>query len=353
MGRAEASDTGLDASYSCHVYRGERMRVVSGANLDDPLGAIDMLCAGDVYAFDPAARTHVLEVHDPAASETGSGRFLRRDGERTRVAADSAIGRPGQPVVLDGRLRLMTDGGGSVELLVVAIGAAAEVTHFFVPLDPLDPDQSYTLLEISDDPGEVRLAEITPVAFVRGTQITLADGRQCPVEDLEIGAQILTRDHGAQPLRWIGQRTLRATGPHAPVLIPSGALPNRQDLLLSQHQRLFIYQSGSDLLTDTPELLVRAGDLVDDKTIFLRPGGFVDYFHLVFDRHEIIYAECIPTESLLINERTLGIFPEDLAQSISADMPSLSHRQRFATEADKRMVRATGAKALHRLIRGD
>ncbi len=327
--------------------------MIAGANLDDPLGAIDTLCAGDVYAFDPAARTHVLHVHDPAASDSGSGRFLRRDGMRITVAHGSALGQPGAAIVLEGRLRLMTDGGSIAEILVIAIDEGAAAHWFFLPLDPLDPDKAYTLLEISDDPGEVRLAEITPVAFVRGTQITLADGRQCPVEDLEPGAMVLTRDHGAQPLRWIGQRTLRATGPHAPVLIPSGALPNRQDLLLSQHQRLFIYQSGGDLLTETPEMLVRAGDLVDDSTVFLRPGGFVDYFHLVFDRHEIIYAECIPTESLLINERTLGIFPEDLAQSISADMPSLSQQQRFASEADKRTVRATGAKALHRLIRGD
>lgn len=347
------TDTGVEASYSCHVYRAERLRVVSGANLDDPLGTIDTLCPGDVYAFDPAARTHVLHVHDPAATDTGSGRFLRRDGLRIEVAAGSALGQPGAPIVLEGRLRLMTNGGSIVELLVIAIGSGAQAELFFLPLGPLDPDQSYTLLEISDDPGEVRLAEITPVAFVRGTQITLADGRQCPVEDLTPGAMVLTRDHGGQPLRWIGQRTLRATGPHAPVLIPSGALPNRQDLLLSQHQRLFIYQSGDDLLADTPEMLVRAGDLVDDTTVFLRPGGFVDYFHLVFDRHEIIYAECIPTESLLINERTLGIFPDDLAQSISADMPSLSHQQRFATEADKGMVRAAGAETLHRLIRGD
>lgn len=348
---SDASDTGFDASFSCHVFRAERLRVVSGANLDDPLGPMDMLCAGDVYAFDPTARTHILDVHDPCSDDGEQGRFLGRGG--ITVAVGSALGTPGDAIRLEGRLRLMTEGGGSVELLFIAIGDGAAAEHFFLPLAPLDPDKTYTLLEISDDPGAVRLAQITPVAFVRGTQITLADGRQCPVEELEIGTQVLTRDHGAQPLRSIGQRTLRATGPHAPVLIPGGALPNRQDLLISQHQRLFIYQSGTEILTETPELLVRARDLVDNQTIFLRPGGFVDYFHLVFDRHEIIYAECIPTESLLINERTLGMFPEDLAQSISDDMPSLSQQQRSGSEADKQLLRSVGAKALQRLMRGD
>ena len=347
------SETALDASYSCQVFAADRLRVTSGANLDDTLGPADTLCAGDVYGFERASRPVELAIHDPAAATAGSGRFLRRGGTGTLVATGSAVGQPGRAVTLDSRLRLMTHGGETVEILLIAVGDDPAAGLHFLPLDPLDPNEDYTLLEISDDPGPVRLADITPVAFARGTTITLSDGRQCPVEDLRTGMMVLSRDHGGQPLRWIGQRTLRAIGPYAPVIIPQGVLSNQQDLILSQYQRLFIYQSGDTLLTDTPEMLVRAGDLVDDETIYLRPGGFVDYFHLVFDRHEIIYAECIPTESLLINERTLGIFPSEMASSISAEMPRLSQKQRFASEADRKMLGRSGSKILGKLSRGE
>ena len=219
---------------------------------------------------------------------------------------------------------------------------------FFLPLDPIEPKLQYTLLTADPNPTEVRLADITPVAFTRGTLITLADGSQRAIENLAPGDKILTRDHGPQPVRWVGHRTVRAVGAHAPVVIPKGVLANESDLIVSQHQRLFIYRQGRRGLGETAEILVKARDLVDDDQVYIRGGGFVEYFHVVFDRHEIIYAEYIPTESLLINDASLGQLPEDMAREVTQTLPDTAHDPHYGTEADPDMLARLSPQDLRR-----
>ncbi|MGC9368943.1 MAG: Hint domain-containing protein [Paracoccaceae bacterium] len=334
----------LSPSYACHVFPAEAFEVVSGANLGDPLMPLEELCPGDVYEFLPGAEALELAIHDRAAARAGSGRFLQRGEAAQSVARGSEIGEPGDSLRLEGRLTFMRGDGDTVDLLLIALPGTGEL--LFLPLAPVEARQSYTLVKADAEPGEVRLADITSVAFTRGTMITLGDGRQCPIEDLRPGDRVLTRDHGAQPVRWIGQRTVRAVGPYAPVVITKGTHANESDLIVSQHQRLFLYQRGKTRLTETAELFVKALHLVDDEAVFIRPGGFVDYFHLVFDQHEIIYAECIPTESLLINERTLGQLPEEVLREVESHLPGLSHRPHFGTEAEGRLLKKLGPAAL-------
>ena len=37
--------------------------------------------------------------------------------------------------------------------------------------------------------------------------------------------------------------------------------------------------------------------MVNDSTIRIEEGGEVEYFHMLFDKHEIVFAEGIPSES--------------------------------------------------------
>jgi hypothetical protein len=148
----------------------------------------------------------------------------------------------------------------------------------------------------------------------------------------------LTRDHGAQGVRWIGRATLRAVGAFAPVVIAAGTLGNSGDLIVSQHHRMFLYQRQRSADMPTSELLVQARHLVDDKRVFLREGGFVDYFSLVFDRHEIIYAEGVPAESLMVTEAIISRLPPELADEVRLRFPGLSQNQHFGTEAGRQQV---------------
>lgn len=316
------------------------MVVTAGANLGDGLDDLEEACAGDVYRLDPGARPITL--------------ILQREGRGVksgtmRIAAGSALGTPGDPVSLRAQLTLMAGDGDRVELLVLLHAPAdrpLDQSLLVLPLSPMARHSDYTLLQIDPNPAPVRLSDIVCVSLGRGTRITLSDGRQVPIEALQTGERVLTRDHGPQPVRWIGRATLRAQGGFAPVVITAGRMGNTGDLIVSQHHRMFIYQRSRSALIRTAELLVQAKHLVDGESIFIREGGFVDYFSLVFDRHEIIYAEGIPAESLMVNEATLAHLPESLAAEVRAHFPDLSQRQHFGTEAGQRLLQAIGRDAL-------
>jgi len=151
----------------------------------------------------------------------------------------------------------------------------------------------------------------------------MATGAQKPVETLQPGDMVLTRDDGPQPLRWIGQTTLRAIGDFAPVRIRAGALNNEGDLLVSPDHRLFVYQRDDAVGAGRREVLVRARHLVNGDSVRIETGGHVDYVQLLFDRHQIIFAEGIAAETLLLDPRTRSALPEELLpDTASHDTPA-------------------------------
>lgn len=135
-----------------------------------------------------------------------------------------------------------------------------------------------------------------PVCFAAGTRVATPQGPR-PVESLSPGDMVLTRDHGAQPVRWIGHKRFRAQGICAPVRFETGAIGNTEPLLVSQQHRMLMSDWRTQLLMGEDEVLVAAKHLVNDDTIRICTGGTVEYFHLLFDRHEILEAAGVPSES--------------------------------------------------------
>lgn len=144
--------------------------------------------------------------------------------------------------------------------------------------------------------GPLLLSQLGPPCFTPGTLIDTPEG-PVAVEDLRPGMAVTTRDHGTQPLRWVGRQSHSAVGAFAPVRFMAGALGNTRDLLVSQQHRMLITGWRAELLFGEPEVLVPARHLINGDTIHLQPGGEVEYVHLLFDRHEIVTAEDIPSES--------------------------------------------------------
>src|SRR5690606_8451704 len=254
--------------------------------------------------------------------------------------------RAGDRIALLSLLTLMSPDGDRVEVLVIRHEATGE--PYAVPLSPLAPRVDYTLIDARDDVEGIRVADLVCVAFAAGTMITLPGGAQRPIEALEPGDRVLTRDHGAQEVRWIGKATLRARGAFAPVVIAAGTLGNHSDLIVSPHHRIFLYQRGPRRLGRTAELLVQAKHLVDGDRVTRREGGYVDYYSLVFDRHEIVYAEGIPAESLMVSEATVNLLPPDLAEEVRARFPGLSQSQHFGTEAGRDLLDEAAREGLFR-----
>ena len=170
-----------------------------------------------------------------------------------------------------------------------------------------------------------------------------------PIEELEVGEKIFTRDKGVQEIRWIGQSTMRATGDFAPVVIKAGALNNMHDLVVSPLHRLFVFQRQDKLGTGRAETLVRAKHLVNGKDVNRLNDGFVEYNQLLFDEHQIIYAEGIAAESLLFDQRAESALTDEAKRGVSLHKSSY----RDVLEDDEDQLRSINAvNLLHQASRG-
>ncbi|MBI1418473.1 MAG: hypothetical protein GC146_14745 [Limimaricola sp.] len=323
-----------------NVLPAESFRVTEGVAQGDPLGFADELEPDDIYQVAPGTTPQRLVIETTA------------QGGVFRVAGPSPTGTPGHTVHLDSCLTLMDPSGFTFEALVlVEVEDDAAAAIYMLPLGQIAPDTDYRLVGIDRHAATARFAEAAMVSFGRGTRIALASGLQVPVEALKVGDKVLTRDDGARPIRWIGSTTLRAVGSFAPVLIRAGALHNSADLVVSPEQRLFVYQRHDDLGAGRPEVLVKARHLVNGTSVVRQEGGFVDYFQILMDEHQIIFAEGIATESLLIDPRTRAALPDEAGRAMG---PGGRHarRKHHEYEVQESLLSQRDAAALLRRASG-
>lgn len=132
--------------------------------------------------------------------------------------------------------------------------------------------------------------------FARGTQLE-TDRGAVPVEEIEEESLVRTLDNGLQPVRRVLSKRVEGLGTLAPVVFRAGVLDNVRDLVVSPHHRVLMSGWQAELVAGCPEALVMAKDVVNGKTVLRLPMAEVEYFHLLFDRHEIVFAEGTATES--------------------------------------------------------
>lgn len=158
--------------------------------------------------------------------------------------------------------------------------------------------------------------------FVAGTMIATPCGERA-VQDLLPGDLVLTKDHGAQPLRWRGTRRVQAIGNFAPIHIRAGAFGDHRDLLVSPLHRILIRDALAEVLFGEAEVLVAARDLVNDHSVQRQPGGQVTYVHLLFDHHQVLFSQGLETESFLPGPQTMKSVEDNVMTEICAIFPQL------------------------------
>lgn len=320
------------------TYPVSALQALSGANEGDPIGLGEAAIPGDIYRLARDAQMQRLAICD----DPENGQL---------VATGSEVGKPGQALSISDCHSLMDHTGEMIEVLVLRRAAEADgVTLHLLPLSPLKPGTEYELIGSSRAQAPELFADIVSVSFFAGTHLTLAGGAQAPVETLKVGDMVLTRDHGPRPIRWIGQHTRRAAGAAAPIRITAGTLNTARDLRLSPHHRLFIWQRRDELGTGRAEVLVRADLLVNGTTVTRDEGGHLDSYQILFDSREIIFAEGIAVESLLVTSEMRQRLPKGL------DLDAMAKAQRLDTalEVDEDALGAFGdsAERLTRASRG-
>lgn len=192
-------------------------------------------------------------------------------------------------------------------------------------------------LALGDNDGNLDFYDAyTAICFAQGTRIDTVFGPM-PVELLRPGALVRTRDHAYQPLRWVGRRIvspvwMRRAPNLRPVRISAGALgPGlpAQDLTVSPQHRILLRSAIVARVSGQEELLVPAKALIGLPGITLvEAPGWTIYFHLLFDRHEIIFANGAEAESLLTGREALRSLTAAAKQELLTLFPDLRSRER-------------------------
>jgi hypothetical protein len=138
------------------------------------------------------------------------------------------------------------------------------------------------------------LSQIDVACVMRGTLVRTPAG-EIPVETLAVGDTVLTVDGTAERIKWIGRRTyarpfLRHKGKIAPIMFAPGSIgPDQPErpLYVSPEHAMYVNN-----------VLIPA-KLLENGTTIRQVGDFdeVEYFHLEFDKPQVILTNSAPTES--------------------------------------------------------
>jgi len=201
------------------------------------------------------------------------------------------------------------------------------------------------------DASDLRFETTNVPCFTAGTLIKAIDGQKS-VGDLRQGDLVWTKDAGLQPISWISHKTfkceaLRHNENVQPIRIAAGAmgagLPKR-DLIVSQQHRLLVNSKIVERMTSETEVLVSAKHLLRIRGIdLLKHMDEVTYIHFMFDRHHIVEAEGLLTESLYTGPEALKSLSPEAREEIFAIFPGLMEAN-YAAPKPARML-LSGRKA--------
>jgi hypothetical protein len=149
-----------------------------------------------------------------------------------------------------------------------------------------------------------------------------------PVGSLTPGTRVITRDNGMQELRWVGRRRFdwRALGLNPllrPVRIAAGALGDglpERDMVVSPNHRFLTRMSGEGA---AGERLTMARDLVGLDGIIFDSVTEIEYWQLLFTRHELVLADGSWSESFLPTPSSLAALGENGRNDLTIALPGI------------------------------
>ncbi|MEM9392916.1 MAG: Hint domain-containing protein [Pseudomonadota bacterium] len=198
--------------------------------------------------------------------------------------------------------------------------------------EALVPGTLYVKVDGSND-GDSDYTTFVP-CFAAGTRIRTPTG-VCVVESLTEGQLVWTPD-GPRQIEWCGRVKVDGTGPLAPVEIAPGVFGNSRKLRVSPQHRVAIHTWQSELLFGSREVLVAAVHLLDLPGVRRAPAEQVEYIHFMCDRHVLVEAEGVLSESFYPGDIALAALAPDTRAELLGLFPMLSdetQRPRMAGSA--------------------
>ncbi|MEL6690831.1 MAG: Hint domain-containing protein [Pseudomonadota bacterium] len=271
------------------------------------------LAAGKTWRWDG----EVVRIDGPGAllrldGANGETELRQRAANRVRKLMGAARSHSDDIEAVDfgsvGPLRdncfAVTDGRTAFVVTIVEAPGCTPLAMFVDAVPPAGVD--LWIVEARVDVQGGAMAEAARmICFTPGTQIRVAEGA-VDVASLKPGDLVQTKDNGLQQVLWTGSRRITGARLHvmpelAPIRMVESALgAGRPDdeLLVSPEHRMLLQGAPARDLFNCDEVLVSARDLVNGDTIWIdRMVREVTYVHVLFERHEIVFANGLETES--------------------------------------------------------
>lgn len=335
---------------------------VAGAALDALTVGVAWRWSGEAVRVDRPQHALLLESPEGKADmQKRAARMVRRlvgaaldrDQVASTVTAEDDDDRPDQCFIV-------TDGHQSFSISVIEVpDTGARLLMFFCDVPPPDRDLWVVRTQIDRTHTAAGNAEAGGViCFTPETLIATPAGPRL-IRSLRAGDRVLTKDNGPQEILWTGSR--RMTGarlyamPHLrPVRFRSGAFGvgrPEPDLLVSPQHRMLLRGPAAQDLFNTPEVLVRAQDLLNDLTVTVDYAlREVTYVHILLERHNVVFANGLETESFHPSNTALDTIDPDQREGLLEMMPQIAVNPQVYGDYARRNLSASEATILRHSI---
>lgn len=282
------------------------------------------------FTLDPAYNVTTDRVRFAVTDDDGS---LDGDEHAAEVGEDAnqtgVVTRPDGSTIASGRIygevRLFLEAPDGSTISIDRLEIAG-VKVGYMPSEPLQPGVAYDVVGCVDIDNILKSVggadtrqtydqyqQLSVPCFGPGTMILTEHG-EIPVEWLETSDKVLTRDHGYQPIVWIG-RTKLGAGYFAqypeerPLCIPAGSYgpqsPSHDLHVTGDHRLLFVSpEAGMHYFSN--EVLLPAKALADQGRAFqFTPDRPYTLTHIACAQHEVIQAQGTWVETMFAGPETL------------------------------------------------
>lgn len=157
------------------------------------------------------------------------------------------------------------------------------------------------------EPTEIPLRPKSVSSILPGTSITTDKG-ELPIEFIQPGDFVLTKDDTFTPVRGIGSYTVShwdmIRQPELrPIVFPVGAIGNTEELRFCGMHRVFLTSVFADMIFGTPDVLAPARSCLGHRGIYedarKKPP---QYYQLLLDCYELVGSAGGWSESLFLGD---------------------------------------------------
>jgi len=193
------------------------------------------------------------------------------------------------------------------------------------------------------------------ICFASGSPIDTNMGERV-VETLSAGDLVRTLDNGYVHLIGVFSTPVGNQASDQPILIPQGALCNglpNSDSWLSPQHRLMVSSPVAERMFGEKEVLISAKAFLECDEVVQKPAlENMRYYHLICERHEIVFSAGYPVETFFPGDYGLKMMSSTATGRRAARLVKLTNHERCKPARNfPKMLRQK--KLIERMVKND